>query len=67
MHAKLAVFDDDVIITGANFEKRYFTNRRDRYIKVTNSPLSNYVNEFVQIFVELGHKIEKNQSGLIPP
>ena len=30
-HLKLAIFDDNLILTGANFEEQYFLNRKDRY------------------------------------
>ncbi len=30
-HIKLAIFDDNLILTGANFEEQYFLNRKDRY------------------------------------
>ncbi|KAG8254725.1 CDP-diacylglycerol--glycerol-3-phosphate 3-phosphatidyltransferase [Homalodisca vitripennis] len=31
-HIKIYMFDDDVIISGANLTKDYFTNRQDRYM-----------------------------------
>jgi phosphatidylserine/phosphatidylglycerophosphate/cardiolipin synthase-like enzyme len=33
-HQKIALFDDTVIIGGANLSHSYFTNRRDRYFKI---------------------------------
>ena len=33
-HCKLFVFDDSVIISGANLSSDYFTNRQDRYILI---------------------------------
>ena len=35
-HCKLFVFDDSVIISGANLSTDYFTNRQDRYILIGN-------------------------------
>ncbi|MFH4979297.1 hypothetical protein AB6A40_006006 [Gnathostoma spinigerum] len=37
-HLKLYIFDDDVIISGANLSDSYFTNRQDRYIIIKNTP-----------------------------
>uniref|UniRef100_A0A1B6MU30 CDP-diacylglycerol--glycerol-3-phosphate 3-phosphatidyltransferase n=1 Tax=Graphocephala atropunctata TaxID=36148 RepID=A0A1B6MU30_9HEMI len=34
-HIKIYVFDDDIIISGANLTKEYFTNRQDRYMLVS--------------------------------
>uniref|UniRef100_A0A146LH60 CDP-diacylglycerol--glycerol-3-phosphate 3-phosphatidyltransferase n=2 Tax=Lygus hesperus TaxID=30085 RepID=A0A146LH60_LYGHE len=35
-HMKLYLFDDSVIISGANLSEDYFTNRQDRYIMIKN-------------------------------
>lgn len=37
-HMKLYVFDDDVIISGANLSDTYFTNRQDRYVRIKSEP-----------------------------
>jgi CDP-diacylglycerol--glycerol-3-phosphate 3-phosphatidyltransferase len=36
-HMKVYIFDDDIIISGANLSSSYFTNRMDRYLLVENS------------------------------
>jgi CDP-diacylglycerol--glycerol-3-phosphate 3-phosphatidyltransferase len=47
-HSKLTIFDEDVIITGANLSGIYFEARQDRYVKINNSPLlSNYICELL--------------------
>lgn len=47
-HSKLMLFDNDVIITGANLSSIYFEARQDRYIKIKESKLlSDYINEFL--------------------
>ncbi len=33
-HQKIAIFDDTVIIGGANLSHNYFLNRKDRYMKI---------------------------------
>ena len=38
-HIKAYLFDDDLIISGANLSGDYFTNRQDRYILFKNNPL----------------------------
>lgn len=40
LHMKLYLFDKSIILTGANLEGRYFTNRIDRYIVIQNQELS---------------------------
>eukprot|EP00118_Oscarella_pearsei_P005028 m.22375 g.22375 ORF g.22375 m.22375 type:complete len:476 (+) comp28339_c0_seq1:72-1499(+) len=37
-HMKIHIFDDKLILTGANLSHDYFTNRQDRYIVVSDSP-----------------------------
>lgn len=37
-HMKLYVFDDSLVISGANLSNDYFTNRQDRYMVFDNCP-----------------------------
>ena len=46
-HTKFAVFDNSIILTGANFEEQYFLNRRDRYWIVNDcEELANYLEDY---------------------
>lgn len=46
-HTKFAVFDNSVLLTGANFEEQYFLNRRDRYWIVNECPeLADYLEDY---------------------
>ena len=48
-HIKCYIFDDNVIISGANLSDIYFTNRQDRYILFRDCPqLSDYFDELVR-------------------
>ncbi|KAJ6219932.1 hypothetical protein RDWZM_005744 [Blomia tropicalis] len=38
-HMKLYIFDDNLIISGANLSDTYFTNRQDRYVLIRDSSL----------------------------
>jgi CDP-diacylglycerol--glycerol-3-phosphate 3-phosphatidyltransferase len=43
LHTKVYIFDDSVIISGANLNNDYFVNRQDRYILFKNQPkMANY-------------------------
>lgn len=47
-HMKCFIFDNDIIISGANLSESYFTNREDRYILIKNCPkLSNYFHDVI--------------------
>ncbi|GAV08952.1 hypothetical protein RvY_18568 [Ramazzottius varieornatus] len=49
LHMKVAVFDDDVLITGANLSDQYFVNRQDRYVLIRDAPeLANFFESLVQ-------------------
>jgi CDP-diacylglycerol--glycerol-3-phosphate 3-phosphatidyltransferase len=37
-HIKLYIFDDNVIISGANLSEIYFKQRQDRYVLIKNNP-----------------------------
>ncbi|KAJ2713471.1 CDP-diacylglycerol--glycerol-3-phosphate 3-phosphatidyltransferase [Coemansia spiralis] len=41
-HIKAYVFDDSVIVSGANLSRDYFTNRQDRYMQLTDRPFADY-------------------------
>eukprot|EP00916_Digyalum_oweni_P001142 GHVL01002250.1.p1 GENE.GHVL01002250.1~~GHVL01002250.1.p1 ORF type:complete len:771 (+),score=172.34 GHVL01002250.1:113-2425(+) len=53
-HMKAIVSDDKVIITGANLEKSYFTDRQDRYMVVDFAPLADAVTDLIGCQAELG-------------
>jgi len=42
MHMKWLVFDDTVIVTGANLSMDYFKNRQDRYYEIQSKTLADY-------------------------
>ncbi|KAJ2345154.1 CDP-diacylglycerol--glycerol-3-phosphate 3-phosphatidyltransferase [Coemansia erecta] len=41
-HIKAYIFDDDVIISGANLSRDYFTNRQDRYMRISDRQFTGY-------------------------
>jgi len=47
-HMKFYIFDDSIIISGANLSDTYFTNRQDRYVVIENCP--KLIDFFVSIF-----------------
>ncbi|CAG2166161.1 unnamed protein product, partial [Oppiella nova] len=48
-HIKCYIFDDNIIISGANLSDIYFTNRQDRYILLRNCPhICDYFDELIQ-------------------
>ncbi|KAG9318744.1 hypothetical protein JVU11DRAFT_843 [Chiua virens] len=57
-HAKIYGADDEVIISGANLNKSYFTNRQDRYLHFTAQPtLADYCFSFLQIISSFSYNI----------
>ena len=48
LHSKVLIFDNNVILTGANMSDSYFTNRLDRYwIFQQHEPFSDYCDDYV--------------------
>ncbi|KZT70067.1 hypothetical protein DAEQUDRAFT_750479 [Daedalea quercina L-15889] len=48
-HPKIYGADDDLVISGANLNKSYFTNRQDRYVQLTGQPeLADYCFSFLE-------------------
>lgn len=47
-HIKAAVFDNNVILTGANFNDTYYTNRTDRFWIINDcQPFADYIDELI--------------------
>ena len=52
-HTKFMVFDNSVILTGANLSEEYFLSRKDRYILINDVPeLADYLEDYMDIFAE---------------
>uniref|UniRef100_A0A0K0F1Y3 CDP-diacylglycerol--glycerol-3-phosphate 3-phosphatidyltransferase n=1 Tax=Strongyloides venezuelensis TaxID=75913 RepID=A0A0K0F1Y3_STRVS len=60
-HMKFYVFDDDIIISGANLSHDYFTNRQDRYILIKNCPqLAEYFTDLVEAVGTSSFKVQSD-------
>ncbi|PIO55992.1 phospholipase D domain protein, partial [Teladorsagia circumcincta] len=46
-HMKLYIFDDTVLISGANLSDNYFVNRQDRYVVFENKELADFFHNIV--------------------
>ncbi|CAE6408834.1 unnamed protein product, partial [Rhizoctonia solani] len=50
-HAKVYLVDDEILLSGANLNSSYFTNRQDRYIHFTRSPdMADYLVRLLRVF-----------------
>uniref|UniRef100_A0A914HNJ4 CDP-diacylglycerol--glycerol-3-phosphate 3-phosphatidyltransferase n=1 Tax=Globodera rostochiensis TaxID=31243 RepID=A0A914HNJ4_GLORO len=59
-HMKFFVFDDTVLITGANLSDQYFVNRQDRYLLIEHCPV------LADFFVDLFHVVGAHSFRLRP-
>lgn len=59
-HMKIYLFDQTVIISGANLSNDYFTNRQDRYILIEDQRLSNFFAELVRNVQEFSLQVQEN-------
>lgn len=60
-HAKIYIFDNTVIMSGANLSKIYFTNRQDRYVVFKQQPaLCNYLFHVIRVLQKLSIEITEN-------
>lgn len=48
-HQKIYIFDDRVVMGGANLSKNYFLNRKDRYLSIRSQQLSDFLFDYLQI------------------
>ncbi|KAL1497729.1 hypothetical protein ABEB36_008637 [Hypothenemus hampei] len=61
-HMKLYIFDDTLIISGANLSNDYFTNRQDRYFLIKDKKLTDFYCGLVDKVQSFSFKIDKNNS-----
>lgn len=65
-HMKVYLFDDSVIISGANLSQDYFTNRQDRYILIRDKRLSDFYSGLVQTVQEFSLRVDNaNQENVL--
>ncbi len=48
-HIKVYIFDNKVILSGANLSDIYFQQRQDRYVEISSKPLCDYLLSVIQI------------------
>lgn len=64
-HMKLYVFDDTLVISGANLSNDYFTNRQDRYFVIKDKRLCDFYCGLVKRVQKFSLKLDKfNNVGL---
>ncbi|KAF3925819.1 hypothetical protein ABW20_dc0102565 [Dactylellina cionopaga] len=59
-HMKLYGFDDEVILSGANLSKDYFTNRQDRYHLFSSKPITDYYANIHDAVCSLSFRVQPN-------
>lgn len=57
-HMKIYLFDDTVIISGANLSNDYFTNRQDRYIEIEDHKLANFFSSLIEKVKEFSLQVD---------
>lgn len=62
-HMKCYIFDNTVLISGANLSELYFTKRQDRYICLQNQgALCDYLSEVISFVSRLSMQLKENGS-----
>jgi CDP-diacylglycerol--glycerol-3-phosphate 3-phosphatidyltransferase len=62
-HIKIFLFDDDLVVSGANLSESYFTNRQDRYIIVKDCPhLSNFCEQLISTVGAHSYSLQPDNS-----
>ncbi|KAK3860436.1 hypothetical protein Pcinc_033515 [Petrolisthes cinctipes] len=66
-HMKLYVFDDTLVISGANLSNDYFTNRQDRYMVIEDCPaLANFYHRVVSTVSQFSLQLQPDDSATMP-
>ncbi|KAI8834316.1 hypothetical protein BC829DRAFT_407217 [Chytridium lagenaria] len=59
MHMKIYIFDNDVVISGANLSGDYFRNRQDRYFVFRDAPaLADFFSSFIRLISSFAHQLD---------
>ena len=62
-HMKIAVFDDNVLLTGANLSDSYFTDREDRWIVFKEcKELADYCDDLANTMIDLSYQMDDEAS-----
>lgn len=61
-HMKLYIFDDYLIISGANLSNDYFTNRQDRYFQIKDKNLADFYDGLISRVQEFSLKLDKSNN-----
>ncbi|XP_060620351.2 CDP-diacylglycerol--glycerol-3-phosphate 3-phosphatidyltransferase, mitochondrial isoform X1 [Anolis sagrei] len=72
-HIKVYLFDDNVILSGANLSDSYFTNRQDRYVFLQDSPeIADFFSELVDAVGDVSLQLQQDDTvkvvdGMVHP
>ncbi|XP_074870535.1 CDP-diacylglycerol--glycerol-3-phosphate 3-phosphatidyltransferase, mitochondrial isoform X2 [Carettochelys insculpta] len=72
-HIKVYLFDNNVILSGANLSDSYFTNRQDRYVFLQDSPeIADFFAELVDAIGDLSLQLQQDDTvqmmaGMVHP
>lgn len=63
-HTKIYLADDRLILSGANLESAYFTNRQDRYMEFRNKEMCNFFAKLAFIIARYSYLMHDPKEGL---
>jgi CDP-diacylglycerol---glycerol-3-phosphate 3-phosphatidyltransferase len=67
-HMKIYLFDDSVIVSGANLSDDYFTNRQDRYVLINDCPaLSDFLDGLVSTVSDFSLQMTDTNDAVLAP
>lgn len=64
-HMKVYLFDDSVMISGANLSNDYFTNRQDRYILIEDKSLADFYAKFIGKVQQFSMAIQSDSEAVL--
>ncbi|XP_067860118.1 CDP-diacylglycerol--glycerol-3-phosphate 3-phosphatidyltransferase, mitochondrial isoform X2 [Heptranchias perlo] len=67
-HIKVYLFDNNVIISGANLSDSYFTNRQDRYVLLHDCrEIADFFDELVNAVSDVSLQLQQNDTADVKP
>lgn len=56
-HAKYYCADGDVLISGANLARSYFSNRQDRYVRLSGAAFVSYLGSLTRLLTDYAYRV----------
>eukprot|EP00911_Craspedida_sp_UC1_P001580 UC1_evm5s1194 len=66
-HTKIYIFDDTLVLSGANLSADYFDKRQDRYYVIHDAAVADFYEGLVRTFADFSFCFQPSSADMVPP